>query len=315
MALNYFAKLIAIVLSFAAGTISVFGLAAIFSGSYWQVIAVMSILELAKVVTAAWLHKYWYHISYKLKIYLSVAVIVLMAVTSMGIYGFFARSHIEQQLKIQTGDSSRVGLIDSQIQLEQQKLADLDTRLNQIDSSLKAMTEKGKQAKDAQRALAEASKQSKTRQAVVDEKQAIFNKIASLKTEKIEIDNRVLQQQAEIGPLKYLANLYYDSADSEQLERAVRWLIVIIVIVFDPLAIALLIASNYMVTRANADNKDQQQAVNNSQSVDDNAVVQKVAVNRARSFVAPYKPKPQRPVVQESKRKKGVVDFSKFKLD
>lgn len=312
MGLNYFAKAIAIVLSLAAGTISVFGLAAIFSGAYWEVVIVMSILELAKVVTATWLHKYWTDISYKFKIYLCVAVVVLMAITSMGIYGFFARAHIEQQLKIQTGQQSVIPLLESQINTEKQKIADLDTQLGQIDSSLKAMTDKGKATKDAQRALAETDKQRKTRQSLVDQKDTISKKIISLELEKSNIENQVKKQEAEVGPLKYLANVFYDSANTEQLERAVRWLIIVIVIVFDPLAVALLIASSYLPTRQVP--VTEQPVVQPEPVKLPTVVAEKVSVGRTRPYNGQYRQKPQRPITVNT-RPVRAVDMSRIKLD
>ena len=243
--LNTLALIVAIVLSIAAGTISVIGLAAIFSGAFYAVIVVASILEIAKVVTAAWLHTKWQAIQIQLKVYLSVAVAVLMLITSLGVYGFFARAHIDQQISIQTGESSRIPLVSMKIEQEKQNLDDVQRQISQIDNAVAAMTEKGKATRDAKAALTEAQRQRQTRQQLVTQRQQIVEKIAALQLEKSQLENSVKKHEAEVGPLKYLANTIYGNANSDQLEHAVRLLILTLVFVFDPLAIALIIAASH----------------------------------------------------------------------
>lgn len=244
MILNPIARLVAIILSLASGAISVIGLSAIFSGAYWAVIAVASILEVAKVITAAWLDRNWRSIGWKLKTYLSSAVVVLMLITSLGIYGFFARAHIEQQVQQNIGEKSKIPLIDAKIKTEEEKLADLDKQISQIDTALSTLATKGK-AKDAKSALDEAPRQRKARDDLNAKKDKINEVIVTLKTEKIALENNVKKNEVETGPLKYLANLYYSQASETEIENAIRLLILTLVLVFDPLAIALLIASNH----------------------------------------------------------------------
>lgn len=243
--LNTLALFVAIVLSIAAGTISVIGLAAIFSGAFYQVIAVASILEIAKVVTATWLHTNWHQIRVQLKCYLVIAVAVLMLITSLGVYGFFARAHIDQQISIQTGESSQIPLVSMKIEQEKHNLSDIERQISQIDNAVAAMTEKGKATRDAKAALTEAQRQRQTRQQLVNQRQQIADKIAALQLEKSKLENSVRRHEAEVGPLKYLANTIYGNATADQLEHAVRLLILTLVFVFDPLAIALIIAASH----------------------------------------------------------------------
>jgi hypothetical protein len=238
MGLEHMAIYIAISLSVAASVISVVGMAAIFSGSFWEVIVVTSILETAKVITATWLHRHWKSIGTTLKVYLSSAVIVLMFITSLGIYGFFAKAHIEQQISITTGDASQITIVQSKIDTEKSRLADLNRQLSFIETSLRAITERT----SGQKALQEAEKQKKNSSTLLVKKDEVQQKIINLETEKNLLENNVKKQEVKVGPLKYLANIYYGSASNEQLENAVRFLILVIVLVFDPLAIALLIA-------------------------------------------------------------------------
>lgn len=233
---------IAICLSVSAGVISVYGLAAIFSGAFYQVLIVAGILETSKVITATWLHRYWKVIGTSIKIYLSIAVIVLMAITSLGIYGFFSRAHIEQQVNFASGEISQLPVLEQKIYSERNRLADVEKQLTFIDNSLSTMLS-AKKTKDARQALAESDKQKKTRNELLDKKNLILEEITKLETSKIKLDLVAKQHEVEVGPLKYLANLYYGDANQMQLENAVRILILTIVFVFDPLAISLLIAT------------------------------------------------------------------------
>jgi len=248
LSLNTLARTVAIVLSIAAGTISVVGLANIFSGAYWAVVIVASILEVAKVVTAAWLDHHWKLIRFQLKLYLCIAILVLMGITSLGIYGFFARSHIEQQAQMQTGEVSKIPLVQMKIDQEKQKLTDFDKQIEQLDKSLQAITDKGKSSKDAKSAVQETDKQRKNRTELVNQKSAVFDSISKLELEKAQLQNTVKKQEVEVGPLKYLASLFNDNVTEQHLEQAVRILILCLIFVFDPLAIALIVASNTKVS-------------------------------------------------------------------
>ena len=248
LSLNTLARTVAIVLSIAAGTISVVGLANIFSGAYWAVVIVASILEVAKVVTAAWLDHHWKLIRFQLKLYLCIAILVLMGITSLGIYGFFARSHIEQQAQMQTGEVSKIPLVQMKIDQEKQKLTDFDKQIEQLDKSLQAIIDKGKSSKDAKSAVQETDKQRKNRTELVNQKSAVFDSISKLELEKTQLQNTVKKQEVEVGPLKYLASLFNDNVTEQHLEQAVRILILCLIFVFDPLAIALIVASNTKVS-------------------------------------------------------------------
>lgn len=248
LSLNTLARTVAIVLSIAAGTISVVGLANIFSGAYWAVVIVASILEVAKVVTAAWLDHHWKLIRFQLKLYLCIAILVLMGITSLGIYGFFARSHIEQQAQMQTGEVSKIPLVQMKIDQEKQKLTDFDKQIEQLDKSLQAIIDKGKSSKDAKSAVQETDKQRKNRTELVNQKSAVFDSISKLELEKAQLQNTVKKQEVEVGPLKYLASLFNDNVTEQHLEQAVRILILCLIFVFDPLAIALIVASNTKVS-------------------------------------------------------------------
>lgn len=249
MIINYLALICALVISFVAGWYSIIGLTAIFSASFWPVVIMGSVLEVGKVVTSSWLYRNW-HVAPKLiRAYLTGAVIILMFITSMGIFGFLSRAHIEQTLSMNTGTVDNIAIIETRIQNEQSKIADIDKQIQQIDNALAKLTEKGQ----AKTALQQAERQRKTRDQLVSTKDAVVQKMSELKVEKVKLESEVKKIEAEVGPLKYIAALIYEDADTNTLEKAVRWVIILIVLVFDPLAILLLIAAN--IGLQNARNK------------------------------------------------------------
>lgn len=242
---HYLALFVAIALSIVAAYYSIIGLAAIFSSAPVSVMVMGSVLELAKVVTASWLYRNWSLTPKLIRYYLASAVAVLMLITSMGIFGFLSRAHIEQQISMSMGTTEQIEIIDNKIGFEEQAIKDLDIQIAQIDNAIQSMTEKG-QARSSLRA---AEQQRKTREELTNKKSGHLTTISSLKTERVKIEGEIRKLEAEVGPLKYIAELIYDNADNTQLENAVRWVIILIVLVFDPLAVLLLIAANNGIMR------------------------------------------------------------------
>ena len=359
MIFGFITFLSAITISAVAIYYSVAGLAAIFAAAVIPIIIMGVSLEIGKLVTAVWLHRYWRQATWWLRTYLSVAVVVLMFITSMGIFGFLSKAHIEQtslsqeqvalidtlndketrsQAKIDRwrgeldrlvkGEDVRVDSLiekeqegldkiyarikeakdafraDAKFEIEQQQLrikqgqdrrdAEIAAAEKKFEGSLggtKAYEDAVKKAKDnelsvASRAQAEILKintQLDTDLKAIDAKYAkdvadINKRInglrneASNKTQDIEgritdlegwiegeqkvidvvreekfgYEKQYRKLEAEVGPIKYIAEFIYgEQADTNLLEAAVRWVIIIIIFVFDPLAVLLLIASQY----------------------------------------------------------------------
>jgi hypothetical protein len=364
MILGILTLLSALTISAIAIYYSVAGLAAIFAAAVIPIIVMGVALEVGKLVTAVWLHRYWKQATWWLKTYLSVAVFILMFITSMGIFGFLSKAHIEQtsmsqeqvalietlddketrsQAKINRwrgeldrllkGEDVRVdGLIDK----EQEGLDKIYARINKEKDALRedakfkvdqqqTRIKQAQDRRDAEIAAAEkkfegsfggskeyeeavtkaknnelsvASRAQKEILAIntqldkdlkaVDAKYdadiADINKRISdlrnqannktvdiegrinelegfIETEQVKIDavneekfgyeKEYRKLEAEVGPIKYIAEFIYgENADQNLLEAAVRWVIIIIIFVFDPLAVLLLIASQYTFTWA-----------------------------------------------------------------
>jgi hypothetical protein len=216
-------------------------------------------LEIAKVVTTVWLHRYWDKCRWAMKTYLTGAVIVLALVTSMGIFGFLSKAHMDQG--IPTGDvAAQIQMFDDKIAIQKELIASerenieaARKTLNQMDEQLTARLTRGNQESEAgvERAVQIRQQQRRERNALNSEIAAAQKRIEAsnaeiqkINTEKAPIASKYRQIEAEVGPIKYIAALIYgDNPDTATLERAVRWVIILLIFVFDPLALMLVIAA------------------------------------------------------------------------
>jgi len=241
--INILALLVALVVSGVSAYFSIIGLTTLFAAAFIPVVIMGGALEVGKLVTVSWLHRNWHSCPWLLKSYLSVAVVVLMFITSMGTFGFLSRAHIEQQLSISTGDADKIAIIDSQIESEKNIISDYDKQIAQIDDALSKITEKGR----GESSLQAADKQRKTRNELVAKKNSSIQKTSDLKAERIGLSSAIKKTEAEVGPLRYIAEAVYGGgrATNDQLDAAVRMVIILLVVVFDPLAVVLLIAANH----------------------------------------------------------------------
>jgi hypothetical protein len=239
--INYIALVVALAVSGVSAYYSILGLTAIFSSAFVAVVIMGIALELGKLVSASWLYRNWNTCPFLLKSYLTGAVIVLMFISSMGIFGFLSKAHIEQTLNINTGSADQVQILDQKIDYLKQSIADTDKQIAQIDAAITKLTEKGQ----ASNSLQAADKQRKTRDSLIKKKAEYVKDISNATTERVGLQSGIKKLEAEVGPLKYIAEMVYSSAGSEQLERAVRMVIILLVLVFDPLAVVLLIAANH----------------------------------------------------------------------
>jgi hypothetical protein len=263
MFIGFFMLITALAISAIAIYYSVAGLAAIFAAAVVPIVIMGSALEIGKLVTAVWLHKYWSRAAWWLRTYLTTAVLVLMFITSMGIFGFLSKAHIDQTAS--AGDNTlQIQQFDQKISREQKKIADAELVTSQLDRTVQILL-------DAQRlrgrdgAVAVRESQKNEREAlntIITESQQV---IAKLQEEKLVMTTQQVKLEAEVGPIKYIAEFVYgSSADKNMLEEAVRWVIIIIIFVFDPLAVLMLIASQYTFKWARED-KEQNKLIVDSE--------------------------------------------------
>ena len=245
MILNYLTLLVALAISSVAGYYSIVGLTAIFAGAFWPIVVMGGVLELGKLTTTVWLRKNWAITSLWLRTYLGLSVFVLMLITSMGIFGYLSKAHLDQN--IPTGDvAAQVSLLDEKIKTERDNVDAAKRALTQMDAQVDQMLGRTDSDKGAERAVQIRRNQAKERAALQKDISDAQAKIAKLNEERAPIASQLRKVEAEVGPIKYIAALIYgDTADQNTLEAAVRWVIILLVVVFDPLAISLVVAVNH----------------------------------------------------------------------
>ena len=239
MILAILTLLIALAISAVAAYYSIIGLIAIFSAAVIPIAVMGVVLESGKLVTAAWVYHNWKRTPKLLKGYLISAVVILMFITSMGIFGFLSKAHIEQTT-VNSDNTLQIELIESQIQRERGSIERAENTLAQLDNALEKYVELGAVTKGLN-----ARKEQETER---NELNATITKstetISSLTQKMSELNADRIAIEAEVGPIKYIAELIYGESTTGVLEDAVRGVILIIVFVFDPLAVLLLVAAN-----------------------------------------------------------------------
>jgi len=235
---------VALALSTIAAWYSIIGLTAIFAGAVIPVIIMGSALEIAKVTTTVWLRKYWHYANLITKLYLIPAIVILALITSMGIFGFLSKAHMDQGMI--SGDVlDKIALYDEKIKTEKENIDANRKALKQMDDAVDQVMGRSEDEKGADKAVAIRRTQQKERSRLTQEIGESQKRIASLNEERAPIAKEVRKVEAEVGPIKYIAAFIYgDNPDQNILERAVRWVIILLVIVFDPLAIMLVLAAN-----------------------------------------------------------------------
>ena len=222
-----------------AGLISIFAAAAI-------PIAIMGVvLEVSKLVATVWLKQNWTIAPKVIRAYLFIAVVILMMITSMGIFGYLSKAHLDQA--VPTGDvAAKVAILDEKIKTERDNIDSSRRALAQMDAAVDQTMARSDDLKGADKAAALRRSQAKERQTLQGEIAKSQKTIAALNEERAPIASELRKVEAEVGPIKYIAALLYgDNPDANLLERAVRWMIIMIVVIFDPLAVVLLLASQY----------------------------------------------------------------------
>ena len=240
MFLTILTFLSAISISVIAAGYSIIGLATLFAGAALPIIAMGSALEVGKLVAASWLYHNWKSdVPRLLKTYLFTAIIVLIFITSMGIFGFLSKAHLDQ-VKPTSGNNIKIELIDNQINQQQVIIDRSQKTLDQLDKALEVYIEK----EYVTRGLKERKKQEEERNALNDSINNASDKIAELTNEKASLQLEQDKIEAEVGPIKYIAELIYGDEAKNYFDEAVRIVILILIFVFDPLAVLLLIAAN-----------------------------------------------------------------------
>ena len=239
---------VALALSAVAAWYAIAGLVAIFAAAAIPIMIMGGLLEASKLVVASWLYRSWNEIPKLFKAYFLTALIVLMLLTSMGIFGFLSKAHLDQAVPI--GDAvSKLEIIDDKIKTQKENIDVARRTISQLDRQVEETLNRTATATDnsaVNRSVTIRRQQTRERAELaktIEESQA---EISKLTQERIPLAQEVRKIDAEVGPVKYIAALIYgDNPDQNLLESAVRIVTLMIVFVFDPLAVLLLVAANW----------------------------------------------------------------------
>ena len=246
---KYLLYFTAVCLSIVSAYYSIAGLAAIFAAAVIPIVVMGGVLEFAKLVVASWLYRSWKSVPVLMRTYFSFALVVLMLLTSMGIFGFLSKAHLDQA--VPTGDvASKIALYDEKLKTEKENIDAARAQLKQLDAQVDQTIGRSEDSKGVERSLQIRRGQQKERSLLLAEIGSAQSRIARLNEERAPIAAELRKVEAEVGPIKYIAALIYgDNPDNNILEKAVRVVIIMIVLVFDPLAVLLLMAANMPIRK------------------------------------------------------------------
>ena len=279
---------------------SVVGLTAIFSAAVIPIIIMGSALEVGKLVCASWLKENWERAPRFMKYYMTIAVMVLMLITSMGIFGFLSKAHNDQNLV--SGDvQSKIAVYDEKIKTSKDNIDANRKALKQMDEAVDQVMGRSSDEKGADKAVAIRKAQQKERSRLLSEITTEQTTVSRLNEERAPIAAEVRKVEAEVGPIKYIAKFIYGEhgADENMLEKAVTWIIVLIVVVFDPLAVIMLLAAQ--MTFGWTRERKEQEAEGNSLTTEseDNIIIGPTVTELDNAIVEP----------PEEKVKETTIDF------
>ena len=252
--LPYLVVVSALSVSLSAAFYSVTGLGKMFSGASMQVMIMMGSLEIAKLVLASLLYQYWGRLNKALKFYYFVALFVLMSITSAGIYGYLSSAYSETSNKVENIDK-QVKVLDVKREMFQTQLDDSRSEKERITSNIteltKAVSNNFVQSKDkngniittsssANRKVYEEQLKSsqKRRDDILLAETALNDSIIKIDLKKLDLETNT-DLAGEVGPLKYIAKLTGNSMD-----QVINWFIIALMLVFDPLAVSLVVGAN-----------------------------------------------------------------------
>lgn len=240
--LAYLALLSGLAISGVAVYYSVVGLTAIFAAAAIPIIIMGIALEIGKIVATVWLKQNWSICPRPVKIYLITAIVLLMVITSMGIFGFLSKAHSDQSL-VGGEILGQLAIYDEKIKTSKERIETKRRELKQMDEAVDQVMARSQDEKGADKSIALRKSQQRDRSRISSEIETEQKRLSELSNEATPLRAQVRQVEAEVGPLKYIAAFFYGETDQTVLEKSVVWVILILIVVFDPLAIILLLAS------------------------------------------------------------------------
>jgi hypothetical protein len=240
--MRYLTLFTALSIAGVAAWYSIVGLMAIFAGAVIPIAIMGGVLELGKLVTAAWLHQNWEKARWWMKTYLTSAVFLLMFITSLGIFGFLSKAHLEHSISTGGTNELRISNLERQIGNQQRIITDSEKVLGQLDQTVQVLLDADR-IRGRSGALATRKGQADERNSLNESIDDAYGRIEEYQTELSPLKQEKLAIEVEVGPLKYIAELIYGENAEDYFDEAVRWVIILLIITFDPLAVVLLLAA------------------------------------------------------------------------
>jgi len=241
--MTYLTLLTALSIATVAAWYSIVGLAAIFAGAVIPIVIMGTVLEIGKLVTASWLHQNWKTVSLWMKSYLTLSVFLLMVITSLGIFGFLSKAHLEHSISTGGTNELRISNLERQIGNQQRIITDSEKVLGQLDQTVQVLLDADR-IRGRSGALATRKGQAEERDLLNQSINDAYGLIEQYQTELSPLQQEKLAIEVEVGPLKYIAELIYGNQAEDYFDEAVRIVILLLIFTFDPLAIVLLLAAN-----------------------------------------------------------------------
>ena len=242
--MRWLALITSISIAGVAAWYSIVGLMAIFAGATIAIAIMGGVLEVGKLVTAAWLHANWKAAPWLMKSYLTLAVLVLMVITSLGIFGFLSKAHLEHTISTGGTNDLRITNLERQIQNEERTISDSTVVIDQLDTTVATLLEYDR-VRGPDGAVATRKAQGEEREAMNAAINQGYAKIEELQTQLTPLQQEKLAIEVEVGPLKYIAEMVYGEENAKDyFDEAVRGVIILIIVCFDPLAVVLLLAAS-----------------------------------------------------------------------
>lgn len=238
----YLALLSGLSISAVAVYYSVVGLTAIFAAAAVPIIIMGTVLEISKLVATVWLKQNWTTAPKSIRTYLVIAVGILMFITSMGIFGFLSKAHSDQGL-VSGEVLAKIAIYDEKLKTAKENIEADRRQLKQMDEAVDQVMARSTTEQGVDKSVAIRKAQARDRIALAKSIEANQKLIASLNNEAAPVRAEVRKVESEVGPIKYIATFIYGNTDPTILEKAVTWVIIILIVVFDPLAVILLLAS------------------------------------------------------------------------
>ena len=229
-----------------AAWVSIIGLSSIFPGAVFIVTLMGIALELGKLTSVSWLYRFWNKTNIILKTYFTIAILILSVINSIGVFGYLSKAHIEGTQGIEAG-TDQISLLDAQIAVEQQTVEADRNALKQMDAAVNNLTAS---ERTTERAVRVRTSQRRERTSLNAEIAASNKKIIELQQQKSVLNVSQRKLETDVGPIKYVAQFVYGNKDADTIEHSVTILILILICVFDPLAILLLVAANMQLAEA-----------------------------------------------------------------